>query len=136
NRPSTATATAASSHAAAPDYTRGATYAAGEQVQVWWGSTWWDGRVKEVQGDRYLVGYDGYSAGSDELLDHRRLKKKAQAQAQVVAPPSSPSAQRGNATAPAEPAAPSAAGPYQAGQAVEIEWHGSWWKGSIVAIKE
>ncbi|HLV19905.1 MAG TPA: agenet domain-containing protein [Polyangiaceae bacterium] len=125
NRPAAVTA---SRPAGAPDFTPGATYAAGEQVQVWWGSSWWDGRIKQVRGDRYLISYDGYGSGSDELVDLRRLKKRA---APVAAPEAAPPA-----TPPADdPAAPAAAGAYQVGQLVEIEWHGSWWKGSILAVK-
>lgn len=144
--------TAASEHA--PDYTKGATYVENEPVQLWWGSRWWNARIKQVKGSEYLVSYDGYSSHHDELVDLYRLKKRTLASAAsasgssnvetednalsseptVSAPALSAPANDAFPEASTEPAAP-APPRFSKGQAVQIEWRGRWWKGNIVQVK-
>jgi hypothetical protein len=50
------------------------TYAAGQEVRIEWGRTWWKGRIVAVHAkDRYLVHYDGWSSSWDEVVGPERL---------------------------------------------------------------
>lgn len=52
-------------------------YAAGEAVDIYWGSSWWPGRIKAVLGaGRYRIGYDGWSTSWDEDVTSRRLRRR------------------------------------------------------------
>lgn len=65
---------------AAPEADAGdpnATYAVGDAVDIRWGSAWWKGRVKQQDGKRYFVGYDGYHSGWDEWVTAVRLRPRS-----------------------------------------------------------
>jgi hypothetical protein len=65
---------------AAPEADAGdpnATYAIGDAVDIRWGSSWWKGRVKQKDGTRYRVGYDGYHSGWDEWVTAVRLRPQS-----------------------------------------------------------
>tara|TARA_Y100000589_G_scaffold197378_1_gene186472 strand:- start:281 stop:1549 length:1269 start_codon:yes stop_codon:yes gene_type:complete len=49
-------------------------YAAGQQVKVEWKGSWWDGLIREVRGDNYLIHYVGFDSSWDEWVDDSRLK--------------------------------------------------------------
>jgi hypothetical protein len=53
-----------------------ATYENGEAVEVLYGSTWWAGSIKQKDGSRYRIGYDGYSDSWDEWVTPKRLRKR------------------------------------------------------------
>ena len=40
---------------------------------VWKGS-WWDGLIREIRGDKYLIHYIGFDSSWDELVDNSRIK--------------------------------------------------------------
>ena len=49
-------------------------YAAGQQVKVEWKGSWWDGLIREVKGDSYLIHYVGFDSSWDEWVDDSRLQ--------------------------------------------------------------
>ncbi|DAC54675.1 MAG TPA: hypothetical protein HA359_01845 [Candidatus Poseidoniaceae archaeon] len=49
-------------------------YAAGQQVKVEWKGSWWDGLIREVKGDNYLIHYVGFDSSWDEWVDDSRLQ--------------------------------------------------------------
>ena len=52
-------------------------YRAGEAVDVYWGSSWWPGTIKQVNaGGSYRIGYDGWSSSWDEDVSARRLRRR------------------------------------------------------------
>jgi hypothetical protein len=54
-----------------------ATYAAGAVVDVLWGARWWPGNIKQKDGNRYRIGYDGYASSWDEWVTAERLRPRA-----------------------------------------------------------
>ena len=50
-----------------PDYTTG------QQVKVEWKGSWWDGLIREIRGDNYLIHYIGFDSSWDELVDNSRI---------------------------------------------------------------
>jgi hypothetical protein len=58
-------------------------YTQAELVDIYWGSSWWPGRIKAVLGSgRYRIGYDGWSTSWDEDVTARRLRRRDAAAAQ------------------------------------------------------
>ena len=49
-------------------------YSAGQQVKVEWKGSWWDGLIREVKGDSYLIHYVGFDSSWDEWVDDSRLQ--------------------------------------------------------------
>ena len=49
-------------------------YVAGQQVKVEWKGSWWDGLIREVKGDSYLIHYVGFDSSWDEWVDDSRLQ--------------------------------------------------------------
>lgn len=97
-----------------------ATYAAGEECDIWDGGRWWPGRVKSVSAAGYLVSFDGYSSTWDKTVDATMLRPRA------VAPE--------GASRPTAPASGDPKAKYRAGQTVDIHWGSSWWPGRVVAV--
>lgn len=56
-------------------------YTAGSKVEIKWGNTWYAGAIKEVKGDEYKIGYDGYSSTWDEWVKKDRLRTPGKAEA-------------------------------------------------------
>lgn len=119
------TASPTSSSAAAADDgpgDAGASYHAGESVDVYWGSSWWPGTIKQVDGaGRYRIGYDGWNTSWDEDVTPRRLRRRS------AASPASPVAAahgRGDIQA-----------TYRAGELVDIHWGSRWWPGRILSVE-
>ncbi len=92
-----------------------ARYQVGQAVDILEGATWYAGRVLQVQGGRYEISYDGWSSQWNEWVDATRLRARG-------APP-------GDALP-----TPVAAGAYAAGDAVQIEWNGTWYAGRILEV--
>jgi hypothetical protein len=64
---------------AAPEADAGdpnATYAAGDAVDIFWGSSWWPGSIKRKDGKRYRIGYQGYGESWDEWVTATRLRPR------------------------------------------------------------
>lgn len=58
----------------------GSEYVLNQPVEVLWGSTWYPGRIKAVEGPgRWLIGYDGYAASWDEVVGTDRLRRPGSA---------------------------------------------------------
>ena len=96
-------------------------YQAGQGVDVYYAATWYPGRVLQVQGDRYEISYDGWSATWNEWVTASRLR--ARTEARMVETPDSV------ASATAVP------GSYSVGDQVQIEWRGSWYPGAILEAR-
>ncbi len=45
-----------------------------DRVQVEWKGGWYPARVLKVEGDKYLIHYDGYQAAYDEWVTAARMK--------------------------------------------------------------
>lgn len=46
----------------------------GDKVQILWETKWYDGKIEEIKGDKYLISYDGYDASWNETVGTERLK--------------------------------------------------------------
>lgn len=46
----------------------------GDAVQIEWKTKWYNGKIEEVKGDKYLISYDGYDASWNETVGAERLK--------------------------------------------------------------
>jgi hypothetical protein len=46
----------------------------GDKVSVLWGSRWWRCTLIAIQGNQYLIRYDGYSPSSDEWVTAARIR--------------------------------------------------------------
>lgn len=77
-------------------------------VEVSWGGSWWKAEVLERRGDLTKIHYTGWGPEWDEWVEPARIRTAA-------------------------PETPLTKG--RLGQRVSIEWHGSWWDGEIVAMK-
>lgn len=96
-------------------------YAAGQAVDVYWGSSWWPGTIKNVNGGgTYRIGYDGWSTSWDEDVTARRLRPRI-------------SAALPQATAGPSPGDPTAT--YRAGEVVDIHWGQRWWPGKVLGVE-
>lgn len=49
-------------------------YANGQQVKVEWKGSWWDGLIREIRADKYLIHYIGFDSSWDEWVDSSRVK--------------------------------------------------------------
>jgi hypothetical protein len=74
-----------------------------QRVEIAWGGSWWLGEVLDSRNGRSRVHYTGWGPEWDEWVSNARLR----------------------AVTPSLSAA-------RIGEPVEIEWHGSWWSGSVV----
>ncbi len=81
---------------------------AGDKLEIKWGSSWYQGEVLEVDGERYKVRYNGYGSRWDEWTGADRLR--ARAVSASGATPSPPKAGVASASAYTFPAAPAGAG--------------------------
>jgi hypothetical protein len=48
----------------------------GEQVEVFWGNSWWDARVLNEKDGKYQIFYYGYEADDIEWVELKRLRKR------------------------------------------------------------
>ncbi len=49
-------------------------YSAGQKVDVLWGGSWWQGQIRAVKNDKYLIHYIGWAASWDEWVPATRLR--------------------------------------------------------------
>jgi WD40 repeat protein len=50
------------------------TFKKGDKVQILWETKWYNGKIEEIKGDKYLISYDGYDASWNETVGAERLK--------------------------------------------------------------
>ena len=50
-------------------------YSTGEQVKVEWKGSWWEGLIREISGNQYLVHYVGFESSWDEWVTSERIQK-------------------------------------------------------------
>ncbi len=50
-------------------------YSTGEQVKVEWKGSWWEGLIREISENQYLVHYVGFDSSWDEWVTSERIKK-------------------------------------------------------------
>jgi len=50
------------------------TFKKGDKIQILWESKWYNGKIEEIKGDKYLVSYDGYDASWNETVGAERIK--------------------------------------------------------------
>lgn len=43
-------------------------------MQILWETKWYNGKIEEIKGDKYLISYDGYDASWNETVGAERLK--------------------------------------------------------------
>ena len=54
-----------------------ATYAVGDAVDIFWGSSWWPGSITMKDGKRYRITYEGWASTWDEWVTATRLRPRA-----------------------------------------------------------
>ena len=94
----------------------------GDKLEIKWGETWYRAEVLEVDGERYKVRYDGYSAAWDEWATAAKLRDI------VVAT---------TAAAPVAgtPAGAAAAGAWKVDDRVEALSYGQWYPGKLIQVE-
>ncbi|MGZ3452381.1 MAG: hypothetical protein ACXVEF_22420 [Polyangiales bacterium] len=82
-------------------------HAVGDPLYVEWHGSWWKAKtVFTLPDDRMVVTYDGWADDYDEVVKRSRVRT-------FVTGPAS----------------------YQNGEAVFVEWKGSWWAAHVTAVK-
>ena len=61
--------------APAPTAPAAAAFAVGDRVQVQWKGAWYPAKVLKVDGEKFLIHYDGSSSSWDEWVAPSRIKK-------------------------------------------------------------
>ena len=51
-------------------------FTSGQQIMVEWGGQWWDGLIKEINGNSYHIHYIGFDSSWDEWVDETRIKTR------------------------------------------------------------
>ncbi|MET0594307.1 MAG: hypothetical protein ABW133_16515 [Polyangiaceae bacterium] len=106
----------------------------GDHVLVDWRGGEYPAVIVGVEGaSRFRVHYDGYSEDWDETIPATRLRGRLSTSPGAVAPAAAAKAARAHASASASapPVPPSV---YRLGDRVRVEWHGSMYPATIVAI--
>lgn len=93
---------------AAPAKTSAAPARTSGGIEVSWGGRWWPAEILERRAGLIKIHYTGYGPEWDEWVEPSRMR--------VAAPRAAFSRGR-------------------VGQAVEIEWQGSYWSGTIIAVR-
>ncbi|HMJ54824.1 MAG TPA: hypothetical protein VK540_22240 [Polyangiaceae bacterium] len=105
----------------------------GDHVLVEWRGGEYPAVIVGVEGvSRFRVHYDGYSEDWDETVTATRIRGRLSTTPGAVAPaPASKNRSRASASASAAPLPPSV---YRLGDRVRVEWHGSMYPATIVAV--
>jgi hypothetical protein len=94
---------------------------AGDTVAIEWQGQWYSGHVVTLVGNTVRVHYDGYDASQDETVARARLRVN-------------PSAFRPHPGAVEPTGIPVLANAIVTpGAAIQINWHGQWWAGHVIA---
>jgi hypothetical protein len=105
----------------------------GDHVLVEWRGGEYPAVIVGVEGvSRFRVQYDGFSEDWDETIPATRIRGRLSTTPGAVAPaPASKARSRASASASAAPVPPSV---YRLGDRVRVEWHGSMYPATIVAV--
>jgi hypothetical protein len=105
----------------------------GDHVLVEWRGGEYPAVIVGVEGvSRFRVHYDGFSEDWDETIPATRIRGRLSTTPGAVAPaPASKPRSRASASASAAPLPPSV---YRIGDRVRVEWHGSMYPATIVAV--
>jgi len=105
----------------------------GDHVLVDWRGGEYPAVIVGVEGvSRFRVHYDGFSEDWDETIPATRIRARLSTTPGAVAPaPASKTKIRASASASAAPLPPSV---YRLGDRVRVEWHGSMYPATIVAV--
>ena len=49
----------------------------GEMIKVEWNGGWWDAQILDINGEKYLIHYNGFDSSWDEWIDTTRMKKSS-----------------------------------------------------------
>ncbi len=84
----------------------------GDRAKVEWKGSWYPAEVIKVNEDqtRCFIHYDGYASSWDEWVGDERIQISGAS-------------------------APASGGAFKVGDAVEVNWKGSWYKASVLAVK-
>ena len=88
----------------------------GNKADVLWKGTWYPAIVKKVKGNQCYIHYTGYGNNWDEWVGPDRIKAKGEA----------------NTASAANPA--DSAPKYSVGDAVQVNWKGSWYPARVIAV--
>ncbi len=94
----------------------------GDKLEIKWGETWYKAEVLEVEGERYKVRYDGYSAAWDEWATSAKLRD-------IAVSPAPAAAVAGT------PAGAAAVGPWKVDDRVEALSYGRWYPGKLTQVE-
>ena len=83
----------------------------------------------QVRGACYLISYDGWSSSWDEWVDATRLRSREKAASGAANEPKASSGADTN-----NRQTGSAAANFAVGDAVQIEWKGTWYPGRILKV--
>jgi len=105
----------------------------GDHVLVDWRGGEYPAVIVGVEGvSRFRVHYDGFSEDWDETIPATRIRGRLSTTPGAVTPaPASKTRSRASASASAAPLPPSV---YRLGDRVRVEWHGSMYPATIVAV--
>ena len=105
----------------------------GDHVLVDWRGGEYPAVIVGVEGvSRFRVHYDGYSEDWDETVPATRIRGRLSTNpGAVAAVPANKAGARASASAAATPLPPSV---YRLGDRVRVEWHGSMYPATIVAV--
>jgi hypothetical protein len=105
----------------------------GDHVLVEWRGGEYPAVIVGVEGvSRFRVHYDGYSEDWDETVPATRIRGRLSTTPGAVAPaPASKARSHASANASAAPMPPSV---YRLGDRVRVEWHGSLYPATIIAV--
>jgi len=105
----------------------------GDHVLVEWRGGEYPAVIVGVEGvSRFRVHYDGFSEDWDETVPATRIRGRLSTTPGAVAPaPASKAKIRASASASAAPLPPSV---YRLGDRVRVEWHGSMYPATIIAV--
>jgi hypothetical protein len=104
----------------------------GDHVLVEWRGGEYPGVIVGVEGvSRFRVHYDGYSEDWDETVPATRIRGRLSTTPGAVAPAANKPRASASASAAAAPLPPSV---YRLGDRVRVEWHGSVYPATIVAV--
>ena len=94
-------------------------------MEIDWSGMWYKGVIREVANGSFKVHYDGWSDTYDEWVGAGRLRKTKD------------SGQTGEKKQPAEKEKTDSSkdsSTFEKGQKVQINWSGTWYKGSILEV--
>lgn len=118
----------------AQEKTTDSPFQVGDAVEIDWSGMWYKGTVKEVASGKYKVHYEGWSDTYDEWVGPERLRKTA-GSGKTVTEKEKPKEEKKATTETKTTGDKTSDSPtYQKNQKVEINWSGTWYKGTILEV--